>query len=748
MTNLDYIIDGVNANGTVRALYSTPSQYLRAKHEENLGWNVKTDDFFPYSDFADAYWTGYFTSRPALKRYIRISSAFLQVARHMELFSGGDGTATEALWEAQSVAQHHDAISGTAKQAVTYDYAQRISKGAAIADALVEATLGAVITTTGTKPALAYCPLANVSQCDVITSHPSSTIVVILYNPTARATGASTTISIPSSTKAPTLYDGKGNKVASTTLPVFNPATGGNATYRTWFTPSVPGLGVSTYFLQQGGASMEEEGEGEGETVVRKLWRFVTNSRGSSTDRHDHLPLPAAPKPTDRRDHLPLPPAPKTDRRDHLPLPPAPAPSDRHDHLFTPLSVPSPIAADSVLENANLAVVFDGSTGLIKSVTDKATNVSHAFVQDFAWYASYQNTSEQDSGAYIFRPAANGTNSLSSSTKLVNLVNGDGVSEAWQQVTPWLSQVVRLRGGASGIEFEWTVGPVPVDDGQGKEVIIRFNSSLQSQATWYTDSNGREFQKRVRNFRPTWTWEPTQPIAGNYFPVNSATWLTDGTSALVVNVDRSQGCSSLVDGVLECMIHRRMTVDDGRGVGEPLNETGVDGRGLVITGATWVHLAPLADAAFRARTTANALYTPLHQSYAPLSGPISDYLSGHAATMSFLRTPLPPQVELISAHVYGQKALVRIAHSYGVGESATYSTPVTIDLSALFVQPIADATEMYLSGAVPKGSRRTYSWNTTSAANAHVQRRSTDAPNALNVTIAPGEVKTWIVTLA
>ena len=42
----------------------------------------------------------------------------------MELFSGGDGTATEKLWEAQSVAQHHDAVSGTAKQAVTFDYAQ------------------------------------------------------------------------------------------------------------------------------------------------------------------------------------------------------------------------------------------------------------------------------------------------------------------------------------------------------------------------------------------------------------------------------------------------------------------------------------------------------------------------------------------------------------------------------------------------------------------------------------------------
>ncbi len=41
--------------------------------------SLKTDDFFPYADDAHDFWTGYFTSRPALKLYERLSNSRLQV---------------------------------------------------------------------------------------------------------------------------------------------------------------------------------------------------------------------------------------------------------------------------------------------------------------------------------------------------------------------------------------------------------------------------------------------------------------------------------------------------------------------------------------------------------------------------------------------------------------------------------------------------------------------------------------------
>ena len=81
--NIDKLIDYVNKDGRVQAFYSDPAQYARAKAAENITWTVKTDDFFPYADVPHGFWSGYFTSRPALKRFIRESSSVLQVAKQI-----------------------------------------------------------------------------------------------------------------------------------------------------------------------------------------------------------------------------------------------------------------------------------------------------------------------------------------------------------------------------------------------------------------------------------------------------------------------------------------------------------------------------------------------------------------------------------------------------------------------------------------------------------------------------------------
>lgn len=69
---VDKLIHYVNLDGRVNIFYSTPSIFAQALYATNYTWPVKTDDFFPYASNDHAYWTGYFTSRPALKRCVML----------------------------------------------------------------------------------------------------------------------------------------------------------------------------------------------------------------------------------------------------------------------------------------------------------------------------------------------------------------------------------------------------------------------------------------------------------------------------------------------------------------------------------------------------------------------------------------------------------------------------------------------------------------------------------------------------
>ena len=173
----------------------------------------------------------------------------------------------------------------------------------------------------------------------------------------------------------------------------------------------------------------------------------------------------------------------------------------RHSHRKTS-AAPQPIEGlafvsqveeptiNTFIENDLLRVDFNDKTGLIVNYTDKTTSVTLPFSNDMAWYDSYQTGDGQLDGAYVFRPNTQTPHSLSTAVTL-KILKGPLVSEIWQTFTPWLSQIVRLRHGSPVVEFEWTVGPIPYDDMQGKNIISRFNTSIASNGTFYTDSSAR-----------------------------------------------------------------------------------------------------------------------------------------------------------------------------------------------------------------------------------------------------------------
>ena len=85
--------------------------------------------------------------------------------------------------EAMGVLQHHDAVSGTAKQAVTFDYAQRLHAGFLSCENVISKAVQKEFDSVLDQN-FQFCHLLNISQCHV--TEESDKFVVSIYNPLPR----------------------------------------------------------------------------------------------------------------------------------------------------------------------------------------------------------------------------------------------------------------------------------------------------------------------------------------------------------------------------------------------------------------------------------------------------------------------------------------------------------------------------------------------------------------------------------
>lgn len=86
---------------------------------------------------------------------------------------------------------------------------------------------------------------------------------------------------------------------------------------------------------------------------------------------------------------------------------------------------------------------------------------------------------------------------------------------------------------------------------------------------------------------------------------------------------------------------------------------------------------------------------------APLTASsVPAWLAAHKANSTGLTAPLPPNVHLLTVHSLGPTTLLlRLAHSFEVGEDAVLSGNATVHLSGMFAGfDVVSAVEMTISG--------------------------------------------------
>jgi lysosomal alpha-mannosidase len=196
--------------------------------------------------------------------------------------------------------------------------------------------------------------------------------------------------------------------------------------------------------------------------------------------------------------------------------------------------------------------------------------------------------------------------------------------------------------------------------------------------------------------------------------------------------DRSLGGSSIKDGSLELMVHRRLLHDDKRGVSEALNEPGVDGHGLIVRGKFLVLLEAAKSSAKLHRVISEEEMLRPFLAFSAGSGNQTGYQA--------LSRSLPANVHLLTFERFGNSVLLRLEHQFAVGEDEELSKPVTVQLKGLFQDfTIVAVTELNLSANLEKEN---VDWKRVRRGN-RVLLPSVD----FEITLKPMEIRTFKLEL-
>jgi len=691
--NMDKLIKYANmrqVNGSrYNLFYSTPSCYLKSLNDAGKTWPVKTDDFFPYGSDEHSYWTGYFTSRPTSKYMLRESSNLLQTCKQaaaiLTLNSGANSGDVFAMKEAVAIMQHHDAATGTEKQHVADDYARRMHIG------IDECHKTIASHYQKSLPISAGTDLPPVTFCNLLntsscdTTETGSQFVVNVYNGMARIVDQFVRVPVTQGTYQ--VQDPQGNVVASQLVP------------------------LPIYVLIIAGRDSSATHE-----LIFEASQLPSGGFKSYFVQQQAVSKKVSQKKSDKK-------------------------ANNEDIN---------ILADSIISNGQVTVTVDQTNRMIKSVT--VGDKTYPIKQEFLWYEGMKgdngDASRRASGAYIFRPNGDSPYPITSAPTISGIYSGELVHEIHQKFSSWIGQTIRIYKGQDHVELDWVVGPIPIIDNFGKEIISRFTTDIASKGIYYTDANGRQNVERKRDSRSTWTYSVTEPVSANYYPVNSHIFLNDLSDQMTIVNDRAQGGASLVDGQLEVMLHRRLLYDDAFGVDEALNEEQF-ATGLVARGTTYLILGPAAEAAKSYRHLAQQLYRKPQLSFIGTTSSFMQWSSEYRTQGQWIKT-LPDNVNLLTLEPHSSgKYLLRLEHMFGVGEDAELSKPVTVSIADLITgYTITGADEMMLGANQYKADSDRLPWNVAASAQSTTGKVQLQPLAITDIELKPMEIRTFLVTIS
>lgn len=531
-TNYQKLFDYMNSNLklNVQAQFGTLTDYFNEvrKSKKLSEFPTLSGDFFTYADRDDHYWSGYYTSRPYYKRMDRTLLAYIKAAESIHTLAcisnkpGAEWIANEATGiekiittsrHALSLFQHHDGITGTARNHVVIDYAEKMKSAIRGCQQVIQLCAHVLLNgfeSEAPNKDFAHYNIADIGSSQeehyqIIIGFPEiSSKKIVIYNSLTFTRQEVVTFHI--STPFVEVRDFQGNKVKCQISPIFEYGPSMSQTkYQLSFIANVPALGLIGYTVN---ALLETDVPSE--TVFSTV--TILNHYGE---------------------------------------------------VKAPLGFHPEVSAGSkefTLQNKRVTASFS-KLGLLKAL--KVNGKTVPVHLDFAKYGVAIRHNSETSGAYLFIPNGDAVPVLSENV-VVNIIEGPIMSSVLVQL-PYVqhSAILYNTTGADGLGIELH-NLVDITKTQNFELVMRLSTNINSTDTFYTDDNGYQILKR-KKFKKL-------PLQANYYPIPTMAYIEDTNTRLSVTTSTPLGCSSLDSGRIEVMLDRRLNQDDNLGLGQGVQD--------------------------------------------------------------------------------------------------------------------------------------------------------------------------------
>ena len=474
-------------------------------------------DFFPYTDKDEDFWTGYFTTRPfhkkmgrELEHHLRAADIVSSIANAIAAKVGMPFEDFDENLKLMTTArrnlglfQHHDAITGTARDFVASSYLQGLADGLAGVQHVIQSSLKQIVGSHPNKVtllnsrALQYLKPQMDRDAQPLNVEVGGTDL-LLFNPTTQERNELVRVYV--STEFVEIKNSKGETIPCQVNPVFKRSDGSLDTgAELIFYATVLPLGVTRYTLYNRRGQIPKE-------------NYPANI--------NYFNKPEIKIPPNRRYRV----------------------GKRTNHVIH-------------LENNVLLATFSPRLGTLRHVKMKQSNKTFSANTQMLMYSS------RGSGAYIFYPEGQADDSEFSHKPLVRVIKGPLVEEI--HVIQKYVEHRMIVGKTSGpeqhtLEIE---NFVDIHNTKDKELIMRLNTNVSHpEKVFYTDLNGFHIMRR-KTFSH-------YPLQANYYPMTSMAYIDNGASRVTLFSNQPVGVASLHKGSLEVMLDRRLSYDDGRGLGE------------------------------------------------------------------------------------------------------------------------------------------------------------------------------------